>query len=500
MAAFIQYTQKYRVQLWYLLFTALFMGVVWFATKSVNLFLFGLPLVVIFAYITITDYKYVWYGLVFLMPLSITDHEFFGSIGGLTFPTDLLCLLLLAVFVFKMVSERTNMLTFLAHPVPILIGLQLLWLLFTSTASYMPVVSWKATLAATWLIAGFYLIPVTMFRNGGTQPMIRFFELIAISFSIAFVIIMMLYMSTGRSLFGLRFNPGPFFLDHTVFGGFTATWVPIMVVLGFFTPLSSHSKFIFRSALFFFLAALFFSYSRGAWASCLAGLGLMGLYVMNKWVRRLVIPSLVVGFAVVVVMWYLGQGNVRAKNNAVSRKSFTEHVASITNFRTDYSNAERINRWYCAWEMWKDKPFFGYGPGTYMFVYGDYQKASVRTPVSTNRGDNGTAHNEFLLAMSETGTLGGFLMLAYFVVPIVVGLRGFRRQVDPTLKMLYLAVSFGIVTYGIHAWVNNFLDQDKVGGTYLTALAILTALDLYGGKPFSAKVKTKVDPPSSTES
>lgn len=478
MASILQFAEKYRAQLWYLFFSALFMVVVWYATKTVNMFLFGLPFVAIFGYVTIVNYKYVWYGLVFLMPLSITDHEFFGPLGGLTFPTDLLCILLLCIFLFKMISERTNMLEFLAHPIPILLGINLLWLVFASTASTMPVVSWKYFASTVWMIAGFFMLPVVMFKQG-TDKMFRFFQLIAFAFCIAFTIILMLYVGTGRNPFGLRFNPGPFFLDHTVFGGFTATWVPILVVLAFAMPSSSKQKWFFRIALLFFLGALFFSYSRGAWASCLAGLLLMGMYVMHKWVRRLVLPAMVIMLAIGGVLWYVGQGSVRAKNDAVSRKSLAEHVASITNFRTDYSNAERINRWFCAWEMWKDRPISGYGPGTYMFVYGDYQKASVRTPVSTNRGDNGTAHNEFLLAMSENGLPGGILMVFYFVIPIWVGMRGYKRAKEKQIRMLYLALTFGIITYAIHAWVNNFLDQDKVGGTYLTALAMLTALDVY---------------------
>jgi hypothetical protein len=37
----------------------------------------------------------------------------------------------------------------------------------------------------------------------------------------------------------------------------------------------------------------------------------------------------------------------------------------------------------------------------------------------------------------------------------------------------------GLLTYDIHAFVNNFMDQDKVGGTFLVLMALITALDLY---------------------
>ncbi|MEM7037233.1 MAG: O-antigen ligase family protein, partial [Bacteroidota bacterium] len=309
--------------------------------------------------------------------------------------------------------------------------------------------------------------------------MYRFLFLIAISFCITFVVIMGLFLSTGRSPFGLRFNPGPFFADHTVFGAFAAMWVPVLYLLAFRFDLKKRQKQLAQLALLGFLVALFFSYSRGAWASCLLGLILMGVFTLPKSYRRFLLPSTILFVVIGGYVWYMGQGTGTAKNDAVSRKNLKDHVASITNFRTDDSNAERINRWYCAIEMFKERPTTGFGPGTYAFLYGNYQRARYRTSVSTNRGDNGTAHNEFLLAMSETGWMGAIILLGIFIAPIVMGVRGYHRAIKKNTRLLYLAITFGLITYDIHALVNNFLDQDKIGGSYFGFMAIITALDLY---------------------
>lgn len=469
--------QEHRSKLQFILLSGIFMLVIWFATKSYNLFLFGLPLVVVFVYFSLTNFKWLWYLMIFLMPLSITDAEFFGKLAGVTFPTDFLAIMLLGIVVFKMITERNWLFEFKSHPIPIVIGIQLLWLLFAATASDMPIVSWKYFAAYSWLLLGFFFLPTILFRD--KRVMFRFFQLISLSFMIALGVIMFLYVSTGRNPFGLRFNPGPFFVDHTVFGAFTAMWVPILVLLSFRGKFTARERLVARTALVVFILGLFFSYSRGAWASCFGGLILMGVYTMNKKLRRILIPACMALFSVLVVMWYIGQAKAPAKNDSVSRKSLTEHIASVTNFRTDFSNAERINRWFCAWEMYKDKPLAGFGPGTYAFIYGDYQKASFRTPVSTNRGDNGTAHNEFLLVMSEGGTPAGIILVIFFIVPIWCGLRGYRRAKNENTRLLYLAITFALITYDIHAFVNNFMDQDKVGGTYLALMAMLTVLDLH---------------------
>ncbi len=466
-----------KTKIYFVIFVAIFCIVVWYATKTMNYFLFGLPLVVIFGYFSMVNYKWLWYTTIALMPLSITDVEFFGKFGGVTFPTDFLAIILLGLLIFKMASERSWTTYFQKHPIPILIGLQVLWMIFAAIPSSFPVVSWKAIAAYLWLLGGFYVLPLIFFRE--SKSIFRFFQLIVISFTIAFGMIMMLYLGSGRPLFGLRFNPGPFFVDHTVFGAFTATWVPILVLLSFAGEFTDRERWLARMGLLMFVAALFFSYSRGAWASCVASLGMLGVVLIGKWARRLLLPAMMLGLLIFAFSWYANQNTSSSRNKAVSRKNFQEHIASVTNFRTDDSNRERINRWFCAWQMFLDRPVFGYGPGTYVFNYGNFQKASLRTEVSTNRGDNGTAHNEWLLSLSETGLPGPILLTCLFIVSFYRGLRGFNLASKRNTRLLYLACTFGMLTYDIHAFVNNFLDQDKVGGTYLALMAIITVLDTH---------------------
>ncbi len=477
MAAVLNILRENKARIYFLLFSALFCVVVWYGTKTMNYYLFALPLIVIFGYFSLVDFKWLWYLMIAFMPLSITDVEFFGKFGGVTFPTDFLAILLLGLLIFKMASERGWQIPFNGHPIPIIIGLQILWMIFAAVPSSMPVVSWKAIAAFLWMIGGFFILPVIFFRESKT--MFRFFQLIIVAFSIAFMYIMMLYISSGRNPFGLRFNPSPFFVDHTVFGAFTATWVPILVLLSFAGEFTVRERWLARFGLLMFVMGLFFSYSRGAWASCVAALGMLGVVLLGKWARRLLLPAMMLALLIGTFAWYANQNTSSTRNRSVSRKNFTEHIGSMTNFRTDDSNRERINRWYCAWQMFLDRPGFGYGPGTYGFKYGDFQKSTSRTEVSTNRGDNGTAHNEWLLSLSETGLPGPILLTLLFIVPFYRGIKGYSTASKRNTRLLYLACAFGLLTYDIHAFVNNFLDQDKVGGTYFCLLAIITSLDIY---------------------
>ena len=58
------------------------------------------------------------------------------------------------------------------------------------------------------------------------------------------------------------------------------------------------------------------------------------------------------------------------KNNAEhTTEDFSERVESMSNISSDASNLERFNRWNSAISLTKERPFWGWGPGTYSFVY-----------------------------------------------------------------------------------------------------------------------------------
>lgn len=477
MGKFQQVIKEHSDKAWFMLIIALFSIVVWYAVHTFNEYLLAIPLGVVIISIGLYNFKYFWYLTIFCVPLSITSHDLFGG-AGITIPTDLFALIIIGLVIFKIVSERKLILGYANHPIVWILVIHAFWILFTAIDSVRPTVSIKWLIQYLWLIGAFFFLPALMFRDKRT--IFRFLQLISVSFILVLNTIFMLYLSTGRNPFGLRFNPGPFFLDHTVFGAFTAMWVPLLVILAFKMDLSKREKQLARAALFFFVAGLFFSYSRGAWASCIASLAFMGIFTMGKQVRRLVLPILILGMSIGGYYYYTNSsGSASKSNTAVSRKDLSSHIASVTNFKTDYSNAERINRWYCAIQMWKRDPWTGYGPGTYAMEYAKFQKAVYITPVSTNHGDNGTAHNEFLLALSEEGIPGMLITIGLFVFPIFLGLRGYEKARLRNTKMLYLGVTFALVAYDIHAFVNNFLDQDKVAVTYYGFLAIIVALDKY---------------------
>ena len=331
-----------RTKLFFVLGIAAFLLLVWYATTTYNEYLLAIPLGVVILSIALYNFKYFWYLTIFCVPLSVTSHDLFGG-AGVTFPTDFFALILIGILVFKMVSERKILLMQLSHPISVVVFLLGFWILFTGVDSVRPTVSLKWLAQYTWIVGAFFLVPLLLFRE--QRSMFRFIQFISISFILALNTIFFLYLSTGRNPFGLRFNPGPFFLDHTVFGAFTAMWVPLLLIVALKMDLTKREKQLARAALFFFIVGLFFSYSRGAWASCVASLVFMGLFLVGKQVRRIAIPLVIITIGIGGYFYYSSsaQSASAAKNDAVSRKDLSSHIASVTNFKTDYSNAEPSN-------------------------------------------------------------------------------------------------------------------------------------------------------------
>ncbi|MCK5839323.1 MAG: O-antigen ligase family protein, partial [Bacteroidales bacterium] len=170
------------------------------------------------------------------------------------------------------------------------------------------------------------------------------------------------------------------------------------------------------------------------------------------------------------------------KNKQDSSADFVEHVQSIANISSDASNLERINRWQSAIRMFQEKPFFGWGPGTYQFFYAPFQRSKEKTIISTNFGDLGNAHSEYIGPLAESGLFGMITMLAIVFAAIWTGLRVFKRSENNEIKLLALVTMLALVSYFAHGLLNNFLDSDKASIPVWGFIAILVGLDLYFSK------------------
>jgi putative inorganic carbon (HCO3(-)) transporter len=465
-----------RVQtgLVYLISLGFVLANAWFITKD-KYVLAALPVGLVFILIAIYRFQWLFWIVLFFVPLSVPLKEF--SIGldiNMFLPTEPILASMMIVFLFRLALDGGYERSVLRHPVTQIILFQLAWMFITSITSTMPVVSFKFLVSRLWYLSVFYFLAIQFFKN----PLNIRRYLWTLMVPLAGIIVVITLKHASINLFDQKAsNPAcdPFFNDHTLYGAVLSMFLPVAAGYVIQSPFRLWLKAGAFIVLSLILMGLVFSYSRAAWISVAGGIAAL-LIILFKVPGRTVL----LGFAVIAVSFLVFGKAVLMKmegNNQDSSDNLGKHIQSISNISTDASNLERINRWSCAIRMFEEKPLFGFGPGTYMFQYAPFQKSSERTIISTNAADGGNAHSEYLGPLSEQGLPGGLLMLMLVIASIVVGVRAYHKQTDAELKMVALTVLVGLITYYLHVTMNNFLDTDKASAGVWGFMAILVALD-----------------------
>ena len=114
------------------------------------------------------------------------------------------------------------------------------------------------------------------------------------------------------------------------------------------------------------------------------------------------------------------------------------------------------------------------------------------TIISTNDGDMGNAHSEYIGPLTEQGIPGALLVLAIFVVTFLTGERVYRTALNRRLAHLALIMAISLFTYYVHGVLNNFLDTDKLSVPFWAFTGAVVALDIVTEKkPKEIKARKK---------
>ncbi len=412
--------------------------------------------------------------IVFVTPLAINISD--SELGiGISIPSEPLMVGVLILFVLKTLFNGQYDKKILSHPVTIAVFFSLSWLLITSITSSMPLVSFKFLAARLWFIVPFYFLGILLFKD--VKNISRFKWLYA-----AALIIVIIYTTIHHSSYGFAERQGhwvmkPFYNDHTAYGAILAFFVPVFVGFMFNYERSRTYRFYAGVVSLILILALYLSFSRAAWVSVAAAIGVAVLVVYRikfRWIAIVLIAAIASFYTFKTEILY-----VLEKNKQDSSANFIEHVQSIYNISSDASNLERINRWQSAIRMFGERPVFGWGPGTYQFVYAPFQRSKERTIISTNAGDLGNAHSEYIGPLSEQGVPGLISIIWIASAALITGIRVYRNARNREIRLYSLVSVLALVTYFIHGFLNNFLDTDKASVPFWGFIAMIVAMDLY---------------------
>lgn len=446
----------------------------YFTIKKDTYLAFALPAVVGILMLYVFSLDKVLLLIAFLTPLSINLDKITGGLA-VSLPAEPLLAGVLVLFIAKLIYERNFDYKISRHPISIVIYLMFTWMIITTVTSEMPIVSIKFFVSRLWFIIPSYFLCARLFKD--PKNINRFVWLYILG-----LIIVVFYTIYNHALHGFdgdtaHWVMSPFYNDHTAYGAALAIYIVLCVAYLFMPNMKSSRRLGVIIALCILIVAIILSFCRASWISLIAALGVLICVLLKIKFKYIAVISVVL-----IGLFFTFQQQIfdsLSKNDQDASGNIAENIQSMTNITTDASNLERINRWNSAIRMFKERPLFGWGPGTYQFVYAPFQESRNKTIISTNSGDMGNAHSEYIGTLSEQGVPGALLVVTIVVVFMYCGLMTYRRAKNRESKILVLAATLALFGYYIHGTLNNFLDTDKLAVPVWSCMAIITAIDCF---------------------
>jgi putative inorganic carbon (HCO3(-)) transporter len=419
---------------------------------------------------TIFRMHWTFYMIALVTPLSIDLSELDIDGIGLIIPTELL---LMGLFLLALWQFALGRKLYFKHPLLWWVAIYFSWMLITTMTSEDPLVSFKYIIARAWYIVPCFLLLVPLFEKRIAPE--KMYRLYFMTLILAIVYTIIRHSMHGFDKDSAHWVMEPLFKDHTVYGAALALVFPFVVLQLFSKRHNPLLRFFYITGSLILTIGLILSYTRAAWLSVVFAAGVGVLMLMKVPFKWMLFSGLVIG-SLTTVYWDDIQISLN-RNKKESSDKMDDHIKSISNVSSDASNLERLNRWNCAMAMFDERPIVGWGPGMYQFVYAPFQRAQDKTIISTNRGDGGNAHSEFLGPLSEQGLVGMLVYIAFVLLVMFMGFRVFRGTSDYEERLVVMGLFLGIVTYFAHGFLNNFLDSDKIAVPFWVAVSYLVYRD-----------------------
>ncbi|MEW6239117.1 MAG: O-antigen ligase family protein [Candidatus Omnitrophota bacterium] len=410
-----------------------------FAISGLALFLLGR------AYFAVAIYL--------LLPFSFEIQ--IASSTRITAPTEILIPLLFLLYFADLIQSRGKI---QYRPSPINIPIMLLYFLMIGSlaVSQAPISTVKALIRDTgYIFTGFYLIPRYIQAEKQLKTFV-FGSLIAHS-------LLILYGFATQAMGGIRIYAniaGPFFVEHCIYAAFIT--MTFAFLLAYYLDMDYSPIRNAAGALTgIFLLAIVLTFVRAAWISISA----MLLYYLFQFRHRrssveiiLALIALMLFSAATITFTDFGQ-------------LFLQRIETITDFKY-VANYDRLDRWYSAIAMWKDHPYFGVGWGAYPDVYYSYQQFPDAYSARIRMG----AHNLYLELLAETG-LAGLILFALTIFTFFQQAIYCQGRTQSRFQRIFIIGMQGaMITYLVHAFLNNLGPSDKIGLTFWLFLGMIPAL------------------------
>ena len=459
--------------IYFLFFALVFLVAAYFGIATGNNLFFLAPFLLLgFLWICL-DPSTVFYILLASIPWSI-EFNFSQSLGTDLPDEPLMLLTVFAITGYLIFNKRKQESKLKFTPLVFLLLLQLTWMLISTFLSTDFVVSFKFILAKAWYLGAFVIAPFFIFQD--RQKFIKAIKLLVISMMAFTVLTMIRHTGEGLDFAGINPSLKPFFRNHVNYSALLVCIIPLLYSFFTLSVVKRHRYFI-AAFILIAVAAVYFSYARGAWLALITGIAAYWL-IRKKWLLRSYIISFV--FLIAGLAWLIRDNKyldyAHDYNTTIFHKDFREHLIATYKFK-DVSTAERFYRWVAAVRMVKYKAETGFGPNTFSAHYKEYAVPAFKTWVSKNE-DRSTVHNYFLLTVVEQGFPGLVLLLVLIGYMFYTAQKIYTISNDRFVKTTAAAVASILVMLCTVNFLSDLVETDKLGSIFYLCFTTLLVLDI----------------------
>ncbi|ACB85949.1 O-antigen ligase family protein [Natranaerobius thermophilus] len=233
-------------------------------------------------------------------------------------------------------------------------------------------------------------------------------------------------------------------------GAYMAMFIPVSLSLGLRRKLSLKWRIVYLAIVLVMGLTLLFTFSRGAWIGCMAGVGL--LMVMKD--KRFIILFMILLVLMPVVL-----------PDTITSRLF--HAFSPEYIERS-SEAGRLFYWRQAFVRMIDNPVFGTGLGS----FGDTVAMRHDMPGAV------WVDNHYLKTGAEMGIVGLGIFLWLMASVFLKGYRNLKRLSDPYSKELTRGILAGLFAVLIQNGTASIFEVLVVGTYFWILVGVLHALPL----------------------
>lgn len=425
-------------------------------------------------YLLVAHVNWVMFLMALSTPFSIVISSKDVSLG-LSLPSEAMMIGITCIFILHILYDYHLDRNLLRHPISVAIYVYLLWMLLTCITSEIPIVSFKYLASKIWFIVSSYWMVIQLIKENN-KNLVKYVSCYAIGLAVVVIITTYKHALSGFDKDYMHWVMSPFYNDHTAYGAILAFFLPITVGFFFLPQNNVLHKILFATLSIINVVGLYLSFSRAAWLSIMAAAGVYVVLKLRIKLSWLIVGGLILGSA---LFFYADDILYKmSRNSQDSSGDLTEQIQSISNISTDASNVERLNRWYSAFNMVRERPVLGWGPGTYQFTYAPFQKNQFKTIISTNFGDGGSCHSEYFGPCAESGIPGMLTVFGLLFCSLITGIRTYNRSNVQSEKIFSLVMTLALISYYVHGLMNSFLETDKLSLPFWLAFAVIVVMNI----------------------